>query len=241
MTAPPPSTISCSTPRDPSSSNTSSRRTPPPRPAPTTHTSTPASDQRESASAGAAAVVKTSVGAAAVSRRGPLASRPRASSTTRTGGFGGAAQPGGRSPSPSSRSVRRGSSTTAVPDPTRIAWEDARRSCACLLALGPVIHCEVPSSQPIAPSSVLATLRTTYGALQRRWWRYGRSEASTAFAPVPTVTQIPFSRRCAAPPPKAGSGSRTAMWISRSPLATSASSHGGVVLPGPRWHGSSVT
>eukprot|EP00965_Chrysotila_dentata_P249048 6208684-Pleurochrysis_carterae.AAC.1 len=86
------------------------------------------------------------------------------------------------------------------------------------------------------------TLSTTHGSRCCRCCKYGRSDLATAAAPVPTTTRAPLLRRYATPAlPNCGSGSASAMWMSRSPLSISASSHGGVLLPGPRWHGSSVT
>ena len=98
-----------------------------------------------------------------------------------------------------------------------------------------------PSAHAIAPSAELATFSTTHGFPVRRWYKYGRSDASTAAAPAPTVTAIPLARKKSAPPPKVGSGSSSARWTFRRPLATSAASHAGVDLPGPIVHGSSVT
>lgn len=57
----------------------------------------------------------------------------------------------------------------------------------------------------------------------------------SAAAPVPTVTRTPLARMYSTPAlPKLGSGSTRATCTSRNPLATRASSHGGVVFPGPR-------
>ena len=79
------------------------------------------------------------------------------------------------------------------------------------------------------------------GAMGGRAGCLGGSQGALHCATAPTVTSPPWLRRKAAPPLKEGSGSSSAMWTDLIPAPTSASSHGGVDLPGPRWQGSSVT
>ena len=158
--------------------------------------------------------------------RGSRASR---STTTRTAVLG-----------PAGRAVRRGSSASAVPIPTRIASILPRSAWTTRREDSFEIHCEAPVADAILPSSVIAHFAWTYGRRSSTRVRNGARSRFASAATQPSMTSIPAARSSASPPPSTlGNGSRVPTTTRRTPAAITARVQGGVL---PKWQqGSSVT
>src|SRR5918997_3348200 len=182
---------------------------------------TPRANSSSSSSRGPGAPL-TRVGAASSSTRAVAGSRPRRSSTTRSG-CRGASRPS------ASRTVSCGSSVSAVPDPTTTASQVARSRWTAARASGPVTQRLLPSAAATRPSSVPATFQTTNGRCSRTPVSHAPSApSSAACCSTPSSTSMLAARSRAAPPPASCLGSGTATTTRATPAATSASVHGPV-------------
>ncbi len=120
-----------------------------------------------------------------------------------------------------------GRSASAVPAPTTIACDSARRRWASARDAAPVIHCDEPSAAAMRPSRLMAVLTTVKARPRRRCTRYGASDRDAASAPVPTSTVTPRSRSWATPrPATCGSGSSSATTTRVTPASASATDAG---------------
>ena len=166
---------------------------------------------------------------------GPSAgTRPRASSSTRSGGCSGGAVDVAHGERAAGRRAR-------CPAPTTIAWESARSSCASARAA----RTGDPLRRAVGRGDAAVEAQRDLGDDERRGRCGGgagtaRGRRAAASAPTPTSTSMPAARSRAKPAPATcGSGSSSATTTRATPASISASAHGGVR---PWWaHGSSVT
>ena len=97
--------------------------------------------------------------------------------------------------------MSRGSSARAVPEPTTIASDHARRRWTSALASSPVIHVDEPSRAAAFPSSEDAIFSTTNGRPERTWVRKARFCRIASSASRPSSTARPASRSVRNPLP----------------------------------------
>ena len=140
------------------------------------------------------------------------------------------------------RAVSSGSSASAVPRPTATASQSTRQRCTRARLASPEIQCESPVRVATLPSSVMASLSTTWGQPVRACFRNGWliRRAARATSPSTVSTSMPSSRSTPRPRPLTFAvGSSEATTTRLIPASRIASVHGGVR---PVWaHGSSET